>query len=644
MVMRQCLLVCVLAGVALGAEPAATVWLPPLSEAARREELEREKKLLADLARYSSGEDYERALARQQAKLPPAPEGARVSLLLDKPVHLLGENVLVQFCIENAGEEPFKVDTGGDYRGTSRHTRFRVTAVGEDGEAVPDPDPHAANRCMGGMGGPRELKPGEQDVHSLPLIRYCRIERPGVYTIRVSHDLGWRETPERKRPVAEAKLELAMPTPEQARGVVDAMARLKNDGGVWGKRRAPYPDLTALAHPVYLPILFERAKGGRADAVQGMARIPTLEATRALLELLGHENPKVVMKTAELLQMRLPSPPGTQPSRRQFSYMERQREYFVPRCWRAELAPAVREHARRLLLRGDPDGLSRGAELLTSVGSGGDIVAVARALDQAAAALEPTPSEGHARPSADSPYERARRPCETLMRLVGTLARDGFHLPYPPSTPGEALIFARGIGLRQEFRPKGWQAELAKALQHPLPFVRRTALENLPQPVPEPYVKLIGECLGNADRDVLVAACKTAVRAKATELRGRVLDVVRNARDHWLLWQADDAARALGGRLESMRILAMRLDEGGIGPECMWRLINGFVTGTNGSSASGLNAADAPALKAQWLKFLQDHAEAVTAGKRFEIGDPALTPDLFPKGFRFHRDGKPDWP
>src|SRR5262249_15834343 len=59
----------------------------------------------------------------------PVPAGARVSLVLDKPQYFLGENILVHFCVENVGAEAFTVETGGDYRGASRHLRFPATAT-----------------------------------------------------------------------------------------------------------------------------------------------------------------------------------------------------------------------------------------------------------------------------------------------------------------------------------------------------------------------------------------------------------------------------------------------------------------------------------------------------------------------------------
>ncbi len=59
----------------------------------------------------------------------PVPAGAKVTLYADQQEFFLGENVLIHFCLENVGDEPFEISTGGDYRGSSRHLRFKVSAA-----------------------------------------------------------------------------------------------------------------------------------------------------------------------------------------------------------------------------------------------------------------------------------------------------------------------------------------------------------------------------------------------------------------------------------------------------------------------------------------------------------------------------------
>src|SRR5262249_40084876 len=126
----------------------------------------------------------------------PVPRGAKVSLVLDRKTYFLGENVLVHFCVENVGARPFHVSLGGDYRGASRHLRFSVHAFDAEGKDCMDPD--ASGYYLGGLGHSPEVKPGQKLYETVPLLRYRRIEKPGTYTLRVSHDLGWKETKDRK--------------------------------------------------------------------------------------------------------------------------------------------------------------------------------------------------------------------------------------------------------------------------------------------------------------------------------------------------------------------------------------------------------------------------------------------------------------
>ena len=153
----------------------------------------------------------------------PVPEGAAVALVFDRQEYFLGENILVHFVIENTGGVPFSSHWGGDSRGSSRPLRFKVTATDETGRVAEDPDPFPM--CFGGFGGQHTLKPGEKFITTLALMRYCQIDKPGVYTIRATHDFGWKEG-ERKRPVGEAKITLRMPDATQAEGVVAQMEQL----------------------------------------------------------------------------------------------------------------------------------------------------------------------------------------------------------------------------------------------------------------------------------------------------------------------------------------------------------------------------------------------------------------------------------
>jgi hypothetical protein len=233
------------------------------------QELLQPKDALAD--RYAADDDR-RAV----------PADAKVSVLLDKKEYFLGENILVHFVVENAGKGLFSITMGGDYRGASRALSFHVTATDAEGKQAADPDP--SGHSLGGIRYSPELKPGQKHYASLQLRRYRRLERPGVYTIRVAHNLGWRETPGRKIPVAEATLKVLMPDAKQACAVVEEMYRLPRDhGGTAGQKRQPFADFGALAYPVYLPWLTPRAAEGDEEALAAIGVIAAPEATKALI-------------------------------------------------------------------------------------------------------------------------------------------------------------------------------------------------------------------------------------------------------------------------------------------------------------------------------------------------------------------------
>jgi len=53
------------------------------------------------------------------------PAGAKVTLEVDRHEYFIGENVPVNFILENTGDQPFVAEFGGDYRFASRSTRLR---------------------------------------------------------------------------------------------------------------------------------------------------------------------------------------------------------------------------------------------------------------------------------------------------------------------------------------------------------------------------------------------------------------------------------------------------------------------------------------------------------------------------------------
>jgi len=210
--------------------------------------------------------------------------------------------------------------------------------------------------------------------------------------------------------------------------------------------------------------------------------------------------------------------------------------------------------------------------------------------------------------------------------------------PKLPGTPGEAVIFLNALGTRESFRPADWEKTVAGLLRHDMPFVREMALNNIPVPLPPAVRKLMPALLLDADVDVQIAACLLAGKSKLLEFKEPALKVLATAREEWLLHRVENALLEMGARFESIEVLVGRLDDREMTVRCLSRLADWVIAdhSTGASPAEKSFAADAAkAVKARWQRFLQDHGKALRTGHRFPLGDPALTPDLFP-GFEFH--------
>src|SRR5262249_35879442 len=128
-------------------------------------------------------------LGRAQFAAGAVPKGAKIAVEFDKTEFFVGENILRHFVIETKGPEALSINGGGDYRGASRSLRFHVTLTDEKGTPVAAPDP--SHFCMGGISHSPGGAPGKKHYQSLQLLRYARLEKPGVYKVQASHDLGW---------------------------------------------------------------------------------------------------------------------------------------------------------------------------------------------------------------------------------------------------------------------------------------------------------------------------------------------------------------------------------------------------------------------------------------------------------------------
>jgi hypothetical protein len=77
----------------------------------------------------------------------------------------------------------------------------------------------------------------------------------------------------------------------------------------------------------------------------------------------------------------------------------------------------------------------------------------------------------------------------------------------------------------------------------------------------------------------------------------------------------------------------------------MGLLVKGAIkTNGYGSRAIGNWSPILPGLRKAWFDFIDEHRQELREGKRFEVGNPPLSPKMLPPKFQLHRDGQSPWP
>jgi len=574
------------------------------------------------------------AIFGETGKVPP---GAKITLELDKPGFFLGENILANYVIENTGQEAIRFSRGGDSWAASRETRFKVTATDADGNLVRDPDPSPF--CLGGLMGGDEIRPGGKYSFCVPLVRFCRFEKPGVYTIRAFHDLGWGKETDHDVRWAAAKLTARLPTPEQARQVLEEMERLAASKTQVNKR-GHYADFSALRHPVYLPLLTERAEKGSDDALVGISSVFTTEATATLIRLLDAAKPPMAGKIACYLNYRLPDPEleGKIGPRGPFVFVHSPtHQWVVQQSWRAEFAPAVRRHACTLLETEDKASMKYGAFMLQCVGGKEEFPVLLRALDKAIAETKTTPAETGC-------YPPPHGSCQELLRATQVMMQRGIEPPVEPKSPGECVLFLLAVGNRKDFRPTGWEERCRLLWQHEIPYVRKLALDNTPRPLSEAAIKLLPALMMDGDPEVKIAAFGQAEKTGTPNLREPLLKAFRAALENpsqnksaefFVRNGAANAADTLGVSFEAAEIWLPYIENPSLSREALEFLLRLTTTGHISSSSGTLDAASLKALREGWSAFLKQHRDELKAGRRFAPGDGSMPASLVPSNSKW---------
>ncbi len=359
------------------------------------------------------------------------PDGVTIRLEARKARYFVGETILLDYVVVRHGER-LKFEF---------YAPPRVVCTDEKGQAAPAST--LKWKLCGSGGGTMDA--GEPAVYTVPLLRYCQLDKAGTYRVRVAKDLGWTrsdgymayypEIAEGDRRWAETTITLVMPDGGQAKQVVEEMSALprglvheyQNMTGPW--ELEDFADFAVLRQPVYLPILAERAagKGGDREALTGIAHIATREATAALVGLLKHPDPDFALAVAGQLNQRLPEPALRREGRRNPFEDEDADPAQMKGLWDPKLAPAVRALACRILQEGSRAGKREiaqeqyGAFILEALGTGEDMPAVAAALDAAAGRVKMSDEDQWPDTYPDTPRQVAMN----LVYAARTIVRAG---------------------------------------------------------------------------------------------------------------------------------------------------------------------------------------------------------------------------
>lgn len=434
-------------------------------------------------------------------------------------------------------------------------------------------------------------------------------------------------------------LKLKMPSADEARQVVEDMYAAKKYGGsTWGKKGVPAADFSALSYPIYLPILVERASKGEKEALDGMRKLPTPEATEALLKLLAESTtaPFTVLVAQTLLE-RMPHPERKDKIPGQLFGPRQPNAALVQKVWRPEFNARARDEAFKLLSTGDRNSMLEGARMLQCVAGKDDLPKLKASLDNAVVHTKDTLKQDYGYPEPVGVASQLLSACFLVM------PKDA--IPSNPVSAGEKLLFVSAMKTDKEFKPNGWEQKCEMLLQDPLPFLRAKTLESLPSPLPASLATHIPRLLEDNDIAVRCLACNIAATEKNPAWKASLLKSLVPEGDEWLLRSATEAALNLGARLECAEFWLKSMNSKKTAHESFLFVVR-CVSGVSFSGGFNGNPSDEmlSVYKQRWTRFIDLHRDALKNGRQFALGDPELSADLIPPGFQCQRKNEAPWP
>jgi len=546
----------------------------------------------------------------------PFPPGLEVNLVSDRTNYFLGENILLHYRIANASDETFKISVGGDYRGSSRADRFKVTATSADGKPVADPTPFMQN-FGGGMMPGGEIKPGVDWFEKIYVLEYCRFDAPGTYTIRAFHDLGFGPKGTNDSREVALTIHLSAPSEAEARRILAEAEKAGPDNGTtWGTKGVAHLDYHCIRWPTFLKPLQERAQAGSEQALEGVSSIRTLEASRALVQLLSHANGTLAAKAAGYLEVRLPH------STNEFEgpWGNQRKQFIIENAWEGQLNPLVRDYCLRLLANRKRPDFQLAASLLRRAGTAHEAPALM-------AAVEFVVAQTNAEYMDDIRYPSPVRIGDALIGAALSCDPAMDVLPGAIRSPGEALLFLTKHGGSERALSKEEATEFVRLAGDRLPYIRMKAIENLPKEVTASLASAVAERMEDPVPGVRTFAFEAARRMNEPKHRDVALAILKTADDEWLQNGASDIALKYGARYECAMVWASRF----VAP----KNINDYTphhvlqhlfeitvgSGVGGSLTIPHNDDEARALRQRWESFLTRNRSRIENGSKFAIAE-----------------------
>jgi HEAT repeat protein len=210
-----------------------------------------------------------------------------------------GEPFTATFRVRNVSDKPFVFEFGGDYRGTGRHDRFKITVADAGGRPLRDPKADANGNVldMGGIQWNREVKPGEATTEEVDLTKFRTFPGPGEYAVGCRFDLGV--------PVETTYRLTVLPRTEANVGRVlrELVRHARRDRDKELTRTVDI--LTTFAGEQAVPDLAALTRDGdaehRAAALAGLGRFSSREAETAALRAVGDRDGAVRAAAAAAL-------------------------------------------------------------------------------------------------------------------------------------------------------------------------------------------------------------------------------------------------------------------------------------------------------------------------------------------------------